>query len=164
MALFAESYRARCVRLTAADLAREKAVVTEEVRGKIFARPYGGLPAVWLPPVLFDDPANAHDGYTDLAGLGSATLSECAAFFERYYAPGNAVLTVAGGAPVDQVLELVEEHFDDVPARPVPQRPNLTEPALSAPRHRVHVDPHAPAPALSLGWRLPDPAAATDAY
>jgi zinc protease len=163
-ALFVEADRARGIRLTAADLAREVAVVTEEVRGKVLARPYGGLPAVWLPPVLFDRPANAHDGYTDLDGIAAATMPECVDFFETYYSPGNAVLAVSGGVPVDEVLSLVEEHFAGVPARPVPAPVELDEPAPAAPRHRVQADPYAPLPALSVGWRAPDPVADPDGY
>ena len=41
---------------------------------------------------------------------------------------------------------------------------DLSEPALTAPRHQVLMDNHAPVPAMALGWRLPDPATETDRY
>ena len=67
-------------------------------------RPYGGFPWITLPPVLFETFANAHNGYGDFVDLEDATLEDAQGFFDRYYAPGNAVLTVAGDVDPAEVL------------------------------------------------------------
>ena len=41
---------------------------------------------------MFDTFPNAHDGYGSFDDLESATVADAAEFFDRYYAPGNAVL------------------------------------------------------------------------
>jgi zinc protease len=155
--LFLEADRMRAPLLTAENLANQVDVVSEEIRLNVLSRPYGGFPWISLPPVLFDTFANAHDGYGAFEDLRAASLADCADFFERYYPPSNAVLTVAGDFDPDQAVELVERHFADVPARPAPLRPSFAEPPLTSVREADQQDAHAPVPALAVGWRLPDP-------
>src|SRR5699024_3708466 len=75
-----------------------------------------------------------------------------------------AVLTVAGGFDVDTAGELVGKHFGDVPARPRPHRPSFAEPRPSRELRDNHIDPHAPLPALAIGYRMPDPIGDVDGY
>jgi predicted Zn-dependent peptidase len=133
-------------------------VVKEEIRVNVLNQPYGGFPWLTLPPVLFETFANAHNGYGGFEDLESATVDDAQDFFDRYYAPGNAVLVVGGDLDTTDAMALVERHFGDVPARPVPPRPDFDEPAPTSERRGEQVDPQAPAPALALAWRTPDPA------
>ncbi|HEY8373570.1 MAG TPA: pitrilysin family protein [Pseudonocardiaceae bacterium] len=163
-ALFLEADRMRAPRLTEENLRNQIDVVKEEIRLNVLNRPYGGFPWILLPPVLYRTFANAHNGYGDFTDLEQATLADCAAFFDTYYAPGNAVLTVAGDFEIEQAEDLVRKHFGDVPARQVPQRPSFAEPPPEGEQRGEHADPHAPLPALAVGYRLPDPVADLDAY
>jgi predicted Zn-dependent peptidase len=163
-ALFMEADRMRAPRITAENLRNQIDVVKEEIRLNVLNRPYGGFPWITLPPVLYDTFPNAHNGYGDFSELEAATVEDCAAFFDGYYAPGNAVLTVSGDFPVDAALELVHRHFGDVPARAVPARPSFAEPPPDRERRHRHLDPLAPLPALAIGYRLPDPAAGFESY
>jgi zinc protease len=90
--------------------------------------------------------------------LESATLEDARDFFDKYYAPGNAVLVVSGDLDVDHAKQLVHHHFDPVPKRAVPPRPDFEEPAPTSERRAEQHDADAPAPAVALGWRVPDPA------
>ena len=165
-ALFLEADRLRAPKLTAENLRNQVDVVKEEIRLNVLNRPYGGFPWILLPPVLYDTFPNAHNGYGDFTELEQASLDDAAAFFDTYYAPGNAQVTVAGylGADVDRVLALVDKHFGDIPARPTPPRPSFAEPPPGSERRAVSPDAHAPLPALAVGYRLPDPGAELDAY
>ena len=157
-ALFLEADRMRSPRVTEENLANQIAVVKEEIRVNVLNQPYGGFPWLTLPPVLFETFPNAHNGYGGFEDLESATVDDAQDFFDRYYAPGNAVLVVGGDLDPADTMRLVERHFGDVPARAVPERPDFDEPAPTSERRAEQVDAHAPAPALALGWRLPDPA------
>ena len=163
-ALFLEADRLRAPRLTEENLRNQVDVVKEEIRLNVLSRPYGGFPWILLPPVLYDTFPNVHNGYGDFSELEQATLDDAAAFFDSYYAPGNAVLTVAGDLTLDSAAALVEKHFGDIPQRPVPVRPSFAEPLPGHERRRSVPDAHAPLPALALGYRLPDPAIDLDAY
>ncbi|MDQ2710016.1 MAG: insulinase family protein [Actinomycetota bacterium] len=163
-ALFLEADRLRAPRLTEENLRNQVDVVKEEIRLNVLSRPYGGFPWILLPPVLYDTFANAHNGYGDFSELERASLDDAAGFFDSYYAPGNAVLTVAGDLDVDVTTRLVEQHFGDIPARDTPPRPSFAEPVPAVERRESVSDPHAPLPALALGYRLPDPATDLDSY
>ena len=93
-----------------------------------------------------------------------ATLDDAAAFFDTYYAPANAVLTVAGDFDPDEALALIEKHFGDIPDRPAPVRPSFAEPPRPASGAATATDPHAPLPALAVGYRVPDPVNDLDGY
>ncbi|GAA2811251.1 pitrilysin family protein [Saccharopolyspora taberi] len=163
-ALFLEADRMRAPKITEENLRNQVDVVKEEIRLNVLNRPYGGFPWILLPPVLYSTFANAHNGYGDFTDLEDATVDDCAAFFDTFYAPGNAVLTVAGDIDVERTTELVHKHFGDVPAREVRPRPSFAEPHPSGELRGRHEDPHAPLPAVALGYRLPDPVGDLDAY
>jgi len=163
-ALFLEADRMRGPRLTEENLRNQVDVVKEEIRVNVLNRPYGGFPWLKLPPVMFDTFPNAHDGYGSFDDLESATVADAAEFFKRYYASGNAVLTVSGDLDLAETLEMVERHFGDVPARPAPDRPSFAEPDLTAERRESYTDPQAPLPAVASAWRVPDPIADYGAY
>ncbi|MHA6796489.1 M16 family metallopeptidase [Pseudonocardia bannensis] len=163
-ALFLEADRLRAPRLTEENLRNQVDVVKEEIRLNVLNRPYGGFPWILLPPVLYDTFPNAHNGYGDFSELEQASLDDAAAFFDTYYAPGNAQLTVLGDIDVDATMALIEKHFGDIPARPTPDRPSFAEPAPGAERRQAVPDAHAPLPALALGYRIPDPSTQLDDY
>ncbi|GGK16981.1 peptidase M16 [Pilimelia terevasa] len=163
-ALFLEADRMRGPALTEENLRNQVDVVKEEIRVNVLNRPYGGFPWLKLPPVMFETFPNAHDGYGSFVDLESATVDDAAEFFHRYYACGNAVLTVSGDFDVAACTALVERHFGSVEARPAPERPDFDEPDLTAERRAAYTDALAPLPMIAAGWRVPDPVADLAAY
>ncbi|MBB5871694.1 putative Zn-dependent peptidase [Allocatelliglobosispora scoriae] len=163
-ALFLEADRMRGPRLTEENLRNQVDVVKEEIRVNVLNRPYGGFPWLKLPPVMFDTFANAHDGYGSFGDLEAATVPDAEEFFKKYYACGNAVLSVSGDLDVATAKALIERHFGDVEARPAPVRPDFDEPDLTAERRESYVDRLAPLPAIAAGWRMPDPATDIEGY
>ena len=159
LALFLEADRMRAPRLTEESLATQLAVVDQEIRRKVFDNPYGGLPSPYLPAVMFDDFANAHNGWGAAERLKTVTVDECRSFFEDYYTPANALLVICGDAEPGLVDELVERHFGDVPRGAA--APSRAASAVISygqqPRHHEHRHPAAAVPAMSAGWILPDP-------
>ena len=164
LGLFLEADRMRAVRLSEETMANQIAVVKEEIRVNVLNRPYGGFPWILLPEVLYQTFNNAHDGYGSFVDLESATIADAASFFSRYYAPGNAVLVVAGDLDVEAAAALVDRHFGDVPAGRVPRRPSFAEPLPESERRARVEDARAPLPAVAVGYRVPDPVAARDEY
>jgi zinc protease len=156
-ALFLEADRMRGPRLTEENLRNQVDVVKEEIRVNVLNRPYGGFPWLKLPPVMFDSFANAHDGYGSFVDLESATVEDAQDFFTKYYAAGNAVLSVSGDFSVASATKMIENHFGDVPKRPAPKRPDFNEPDLTEERRDAYTDRLAPLPAIASAWRVPSP-------
>jgi predicted Zn-dependent peptidase len=160
--LFLEADCMRGPRITEENLANQLDVVKNEIRVNVLNTPYGGFPWIYLPAVLFDSFANSHNGYGGFADLESATTDDARDFFKRYYAPGNAVLAVAGDLDVDATIALIERHFGGIAKRRTPKRPDFGEPPLSGERRDTHADAHAPIPAVAVGYRVPDPVGQLD--
>jgi len=165
LVLFCEADRMRAPRINEENLANQIAVVKEEIRVNVLNQPYGGFP--WLedlPKLLFHSFPNAHNGYGSFDDLEAATLEHVQRFFDAYYAPGNAVVSIAGAVDPDDAASLVERHFGDIPARDTPPRPSFAEPRLTEERRASRTDALAPLPALALGYRVPDPIGDEDRY
>jgi zinc protease len=163
-ALFGEADRMDEIALTEENLKNQVDVVKEEINVNVHNRPYGGFPWLHLPPIMFDTFPNAHDGYGSFVDLEAATIADAAAFFERYYAPGNAVLAIAGDVDPDEAHTLVERHFSRVPMRGVPKHDDFGEPVPTKERRGSFTDVNAPRPALALGYRVPHPFQAFPEY
>ncbi len=162
--LFLEADRMRSPRITAENLANQLDVVKNEIRVNVLNRPYGGFPWIYLPAVLFDTFANSHNGYGGFEDLESATVDDATDFFKKYYAPANAVLAVVGDLDVDDTMAMVDKHFGPVTKRRAPRRPDFSEAPMSGERREQHADPHAPIPAVALGYRVPDPVGSFTAH
>ena len=157
LGLYLEADRMRGLRLSDENVQNQIAVVKEEIRVNVVNQPFGGFPWILLPPVMFRTFANAHNGYGSFVDLEAATVDQAAAFFEQFYAPGNATLVVAGDLAVDPTKQMVERHFGPIPARSVPPLASFAEPVPSKERRGVHHDPLAPLGAVAVAYRVPDP-------
>ena len=164
LGLFLEADRMRGARIDDDNLRNQIDVVKEEINVNVNNRPYGGFPWIDLPPVMFTTFNNAHNGYGSFVDLEAATVADATDFFGRYYAPGNAVLAVAGDLDPAATRALIEGHFGGIAARPVPPLPNLDEPLPTTERRAQKPDPLAPMPALAAAWRVPDPIADVEEF
>lgn len=164
LGLFLEADRMRSPVITEAALANQVDVIANEIRSRVQSRPYGGFPAVTVPPVLFSSFHNAHDGFGCADNLRTATVAAAEQFFTTFYAPCNAVLAVTGDFDSSAAAALVDKHFGSIPSGLTPCRPDIAEPGLVADRHRSCVDPLAPLPAFAAAWRVPDPLGEPAAY
>ena len=164
-ALFLEADRMRAPRLTEENLRNQVDVVKEEIRLNVLSRPYGGFPWILLPPVLYETFPNAHNGYGDFTELEQASLGDAAAVLRHLLRAGERPahrrrrLRRRRGATAGRAaLRRHPGPADTASGRRSPSRRPTTEK-----REKV-LDPHAPLPALALGYRLPDPAADLDGY
>jgi predicted Zn-dependent peptidase len=103
----------------------------------------------------FKNPANAHSTIGSMEDLDAATVEDIREFFRIYYAPNNAVLSVAGDFDEQEIRELIDKYFADIPAQPVPPPVDVSEPEGVAAQQDVFLDRHAPVPAFALGWKIP---------
>src|SRR5579864_4044438 len=132
--------------ITAENLETQRQVVMNERRQRIENQPYG-LAGERLRELLYPPDHPYHwpvIGY--MADIAAATLDEVRAFFRTYYAPNNAVLTLAGDFDPGAALERIDAWFGDIPAGPpVPSLPAMVGdppplPASAAQRRAVLED------------------------
>jgi zinc protease len=156
IAMYLEADRMRSLKITPETLQNQKDVVSEEVRVNVLNQPYGAFEWLGLPQKANTNWYNAHNFYGDLSELEAATLDDVKKFFDTYYAPNNAVLVVTGDVTVDEVMRLAEKHFGGIPRRPLPPRPDISEPPQMAEKSFVEKDKLARTPAVAFGYHLPE--------
>ncbi|MGE0452064.1 MAG: M16 family metallopeptidase [Vicinamibacteria bacterium] len=154
-ALWAEADRMKGLAIDQDNLTNQQGVVKNEVKVNVLNQPYGGFPWIDLPMAANQNWYNSHNFYGDLDDLDAATLADVKAFFEKYYAPANAVLVVRGDIDKAQTLAWVRKYFGAIPSGPAPQRPDISEPRQEQAKRDTRSYPKAPRPALAVGWHMP---------
>ena len=96
-------------------LDNQQSVVINERRQQVDNQPYGRA-FERLHELLYpgSHPYN-WPGIGHVEDIAAATLDDLKSFFHKYYAPNNAVLTVAGDISIDQALKRVEYWFGEIP-------------------------------------------------
>jgi zinc protease len=153
--LWLEADRMKTLDFSAKNLENQRSVVEEEVRVNVLNQPYGLFYAFDLPGKVFDKYPNAHNGYGDFKDLDAANIEDVRSFYEKYYVPANAVLTLVGDFSTQEVLTKIEKFFADVPTKPAPARPDVSEGMLGKERRDQQADSLAKVPALAIGYRAP---------
>jgi predicted Zn-dependent peptidase len=154
--LWAESDRMHGLAVTEANLKNQQGVVGNEVKVNVLNAPYGGFPWIDMPMAANSNWYNAHNFYGDLTDIEAAKLDEVQKFFETYYAPNNAVLTIVGDFDPAEAKKMVEKYFGPIKASQLPAQPDLTEPKQEKEKRVDKKDPLAPRPAVAVGYHMPD--------
>ncbi|HZO93645.1 MAG TPA: pitrilysin family protein [Candidatus Baltobacteraceae bacterium] len=94
-----------------------------------------------------------HEGVGTVASFDKLTGPELKKFYDRWYAPNNAVLVVAGDVDPNQALAQIRARFDAVPSHPVPAH----EVAHLQPLQRTVIRRNTTLiyPLAAVGFRLP---------
>jgi predicted Zn-dependent peptidase len=154
-ALWLESDRMRSLDISEENLKNQQNVVSEEIRVNVLNQPYQLFEWIDLWQNAFTNWNNGHNGYGDLKEVNAATITDVRNFFKTYYAPSNAVLTVVGDVAANDVKKMVEKHFGNIAAQPIPSPPDLTEPPQTKERRVAQTDKLANLPALATGYHIP---------
>lgn len=153
--LWAEADRMRGLLISPRELEVEKRVVLEELAQSYANQPYRRATDAAMGELAFTRWETAHATIGDEADLRAATLDDVRRFYDRHYAPDNAVLALVGDVTPAEARRLAARHFGPVKRRGMPRRARFDEPARGAERRARVEDPLATNPLLVLGWRLP---------
>ncbi len=95
LGLFLEADRMRSLVVNQPNLENQRNAVQEEKRLGEDNQPYGSTIDTDLA-TAYDSFAYKHSVIGSMADLNAATVQDVQAFFKRYYAPNNAVITLVG--------------------------------------------------------------------
>jgi predicted Zn-dependent peptidase len=156
LGLWLESERMMHAKIEPAGVNTQREVVKEEKRMRVDNQPYGtiftevcknlfkGTPYEWVPIGTMED-------------LNKARLSDFITFYQTYYIPDNAVLSIAGDINMDSTRKLIAEYFGPIPKgkNPVP-RPEIHLQELGAAADKIDtVYDHIQLPAVIEAYRGP---------
>jgi len=89
----------------------------------------------------------------ELSHVEKAKLEDVKAFFSKFYRPVNAILVVAGNVTVEQVKQLSEKWFGDIPPGEKYNR-RLPEEPLQKKAKRQEIKADVPLDALYKAWHI----------
>jgi zinc protease len=154
LGLFMEADRMRSLVVNQANLDNQRQAVQEEMRLRDDNQPYGKTFDVDLG-TAYSNFAYKHPIIGSMEDLNAATVEDVGAFFKRYYAPNNAVLTLVGDFKSDEALARIKKYFGAIPAQPAPPKPDLSEPEQKAERRETIEDKFAQVPRLDVVYKIP---------
>ncbi|GAA3981331.1 pitrilysin family protein [Hymenobacter antarcticus] len=132
----------------------QRKVVVEEFKQSYLNQPYGD---VWLqlkPLAYRTHPYQWNTIGKEISHIENAVMDDVRGFFQKHYAPQNAILVVAGAVSEADVRRLAEKWFGPIPGGPAYQRQLPTEPAQTEARHLAASAP-VPLSALYKAYHMP---------
>jgi zinc protease len=151
-----EADRMRNLRLTEEDVATERQVILEE-RGQRTDSSPGSLLAEQMRAAQYLN----HPYAIPIIGwrheIEALDREHALAFYERFYAPNNAILIVAGDVSPDEVRTLAEKHYGPIaPSDGIAPRLRPQEPPQLAERRMTLADERVSEPYIVRNYLAPE--------
>ncbi|NRB52188.1 MAG: insulinase family protein [Saprospiraceae bacterium] len=131
----------------------QREVVKEERRER-YNQPYGGV----LLEGIFKSAYKEHPYKWPVIGymehINGASIQDFKQFYEDFYTPNNAILSIAGDIDPKEAKKLIEEYFGAIPKGKPAFRPDIVEPALTQERRDTIYD-NVQLPAVLQIYRVP---------
>ena len=141
--------------LTEAKFANQRDVVLNERRQNYENRPYG-LAGMAIVSALYP-PDHPYHWLTIGAAddIRAARIDDVKAFFQRYYHPANASLTLAGDVDPEMGILLADEYFSEVPRGEKPGPVDVVPPQPPGEDVKLVLEDRVELPRLYMAWHSP---------
>ncbi|MDB5020415.1 MAG: peptidase [Pedobacter sp.] len=154
LGLWLESERMLHPKIDEVGVKTQNEVVKEEKRMRIDNAPYAKF-AEYIFQDLFKGTPYEWTTIGSMADLDAAKLPEFLAFFKKFYAPNNAVLTIAGDIDVEKTRALVKTYFSEVPKGEPVIKKTYTLPVIAKEIIDTAYDANIQIPAIMTAYRVP---------
>lgn len=154
LGLWLESERMLHAKVEQVGIDTQKEVVKEEKRMRVDNRPYGSLVAEVMKRAYTKHPYQ-WPVIGAMEHIDAATEKDYVNFYETFYVPNNAVLSIAGDLDIAKTKELIKGYFNDIPKGTTEiLRPTIVEPELTSEIRDVVYD-NIQLPAAVQAYRIP---------
>lgn len=126
-----EALRMSGLTISQADWEKERGAIEQEVSRDLSSPAYRYIEQ--LQSILFAGTPYAHDALGTRPSFDKTDAALLRAFYEKWYAPNNAILVIAGDINPVTTLEQVREIFGPIPKKVVP-KPQTIKPVPAPPR------------------------------
>jgi len=155
LGLWLEADRMRSLKITQENFENQRQTVMEERRQSYDNQPYMNS-MLRINEIAYGKYwPYAHSTIGDMKDLQEAPLSAVQDFYRTYYAPNNAVLSVAGDFSPTEIMKLVKRYFGDIPSQKLtPFKEQPFEPPTQE-RYETIEDRIAELPAFHIAYPIP---------
>jgi zinc protease len=123
VALHIESIRMAGADNSDKEWAQERGAIEQEVAQDLSNPEY--VFYTKLLAAMFRGTPYAHDALGTRPSFGKTTGAMLKDFYDKWYAPNNAILVIAGDVEPQAVLAKVKQLFGDIPSKKLPERPAI---------------------------------------
>ncbi len=153
LAMKLESDRMQNLNLTAKEFGKEIKVVMEERRMRTDDEPQSLMNEIMRATIYQEHPYhNPVIGWMN--DLQVLTVNDAKVWYNRWYAPNNATLVIAGDVKPDEVFALAQRYYGIIPRHKLPARRNYAEPPQAGIK-RLVVKAPAELPQLVMAYHAP---------
>jgi predicted Zn-dependent peptidase len=158
MGLWLEADRMKSLAVTAANLENQRETVKEERRLSFDNRPYINalLHGIISPFNAKDCFAYGHELIGSMTDLNAAKQEDVKAFFDKYYAPNNATLTLVGDFEPAEAKQLIQQYFGGIPRASDPPPVACAAQFNAGQKRETVTDPKATLPAMLHVYLVPE--------
>ena len=151
LALHIEAIRMRGVLDSEKLWAQERGAIEQEV-----AQDFSDPEYVYYTKLLaamFRGTPYAHDALGTRASFDRTTGTMLKTFHDTWYAPNNAILVIVGNVDPQKALAEIKKLFQDIPARNLPERPEIKLQPVTAETFKLKTD--RPYGMVMISFRMP---------
>lgn len=153
-AFWLESDRMFQLAFSEESLKVQKGVVIEEFKQRYLNQPYGDVYLLLRPLVYKKHSYRWATIGKEIDHIENASLRDVEDFFYNFYAPNNAVLSVAGDISVEEVEQLAIKWFGDINKRKV-NRPEIVPEPIQLESRIETVYRNVPVNAIYIAFKMP---------
>lgn len=148
-----EADRLAHLSLTQADLDAERQVVKEERRLRVESN-FGAQQLEALLKLAFPTHPYGWPPIGYQVDLDRLTLDQCKAFFNDFYQPGNAIVTIAGDFDYEQAKVWIEKYYGSIEGHAIREL-TLADERLPNVEKRLEITRPVEAPSVLIGYYIP---------
>lgn len=154
LGLWLESERMLHAKIDEKGVETQRGVVKEELKQRNENTPYGTILNETFGHAFVEHPYRWTPGGSP-EYINQAELSEFMEFYNTFYVPNNATLSIAGDIDIEETKKWINEYFGDIPkgTKEIP-RPTIVEPKKTA-EVRDTVYDNIQLPAVVMGYHMP---------
>ncbi|MBI3479147.1 MAG: insulinase family protein [Nitrosomonadales bacterium] len=153
LAMKLESDRMENLDLSAKEFSKEIKVVMEERRMRTDDEPQSLMNEIMRSTIYQEHPYH-HPVIGWMSDLQMLTVNDAKVWYNRWYAPNNATLVIAGDVKANEVFALAQRYYGSIPQHKLPIRRNYTEPKQVGIK-RLVVKAPAELPQLVMAYQAP---------
>lgn len=157
LGLWLEADRMRSLAITKENFENQRETVKEERRLRVDNQPYTG--AIFEGLYGLADSTScfpyAHSVIGSMDDLNAGQVPDVQAFFDLYYAPNNAILTVVGGFDPGEAKALITAYFGGIARGQAPPPVACTQAFNTGVIRRTWPDAKATVPGVMVAYRVP---------
>jgi zinc protease len=151
MILWLESDRLRSLVITDENFENQRSAVKEERAMRYENQPYAQALSTFRTS-LWQGSGYGHTTIGSQADLTAAGTADVQAFFDKYYVPNNAVITIVGDVDAAEVKTKIEKFYGDIPKGEDRTKRKDADHTQTLVQQQTE-DPYAQQPLYVLGWK-----------